>query len=315
MSNAPAAAGVWTNLFPPKAKWSINEIPDQTGKVVLVTGYGGIGKETARVLLTKNAKVYVAGRNEQAGNEAVASLTKETGKKAYFLKLDLANLKAIKASAEDFATKESKLDVLINNAGVMFPPIDKITSDGYDLQFGTNTLGHAYFTMLLLPLLRTAVKSSSDGHARVVNVSSMGHMLFFPNLDFDTFKDGPKRLTMDPQKLYGQSKFGNIVFSNELARRFGSEGIISISLHPGNIKTDLGRYSGSIQALLTNWMLYPIPLGALTQLYAATMPEALKLNGKYMLPWARVGNPHPATAEPEFGTKLWDWVEEQVKDV
>jgi len=309
-------SSVWTNLFPPKAKWSASQIPDLSGKVVIITGgSGGIGKETAKVLLGKNAKVYIAARNATTGEEAVQDLAKATGKTPIFLKIDLADLKSVKAAAEEYKTKESKLDVLFNNGGVMFPPWEKTTADGYDLQFGTNVLGHFYLTKLLLPELIAGAQASPDGKARVVNTSSMGHQVLNPSLDFDTFKDGPARKKLDNKKLYGQSKFGNIVFSNELAKRYGDQGIVSISLHPGNIKTDLARHSTPVERALTNWMLYPVQLGVLTQLYAGTTPEALQLNGKYLIPWARVGKAHKATDDPEQAKKLWEWLDAQVQGI
>ncbi|KAJ6490453.1 NAD-P-binding protein [Mycena vulgaris] len=302
-------------MFPPKAKWSASQIPDLSGKVVLVTGgSGGIGKETAKILLGKNAHVYIAARNATTGEQAVKELTKATGKTPVFLKVDLADLKSIKAAVQEFRSKETKLDILFNNGGVMFPPLEKTTVDGYDLQFGTNVLGHFYLTKLLLPELFAGAQSSPDGKARVVNTSSMGHMLM-PGLDFDTFKDGPARKKSDPKKLYGQSKFANVVFSNELARRYADRGIVSIALHPGNIKTDLSRHSSRVEQALTGWMLYPISLGVLTQLYAGTTAEALQYNGKYLIPWARVGKPHPDTDNAEQAAKLWDWLDAQVKDL
>ncbi|KAJ7641842.1 NAD-binding protein [Roridomyces roridus] len=293
---------------------SETEVGHQTGKVIFITGgTGGIGKETARVLLTKNATVYIAGRNEAAGKEAVEALTKETGKAPIFIKLDLANLKSIRGTVEEFQSKESKLDVLFNSAGVMFPPIASLTPDGYDLQFGTNVLGHFHLTTLLLPFLLSSASSTSQ--ARIVTVSSMGHQVAYtaPGILFDTLRDGPERIKMGTHKLYGQSKFGNILFSNELARRYGQQGIVSIALHPGNIKTDLARHSGTIQSATTNWMLYPVELGALTQLYAGTAPEASALGGKYLLPWARLGKPHPQTNDAELAAKMWRWCEAQVK--
>ncbi|KAJ7473533.1 NAD-P-binding protein [Mycena latifolia] len=326
-------SGLWTNSFPSQAKWSAAEIPDLSGKIMLVTGgSGGIGKETAKVraprsaavcppgtyasrkvLLSKNAKVYIAARNVTTYEQAVEELRQATDKAPVFLKVDLADLKSIKAAAEEFKRSETKLDVLFNNGGVMSPPWEKTTVDGYDHQFGTNVLGHFYLTKLLLPELLAGVKTSPDGKARVVNTSSVGHQLM-PGLDFDTFKDGPRRKKLNAQKLYGQNKFvWNVVFSNEFARRYPD--IVSISLNPGNIKTDLTRHVSALQRALIGWMLYPVELGALTQLYAGTAPEALQLSGKYMIPWARVGKAHKSTDDSEQAAKLWDWMDEQVKDL
>lgn len=227
--------------FPSKSNFHVNDIPDLTGKVMIVTGANtGIGKETAKVLLTHNAKVYVASRSQEKAEVAIKDLKDSTGKEALFLKLDLADLKSVKASAEEYLSKETTLDVLFNSAGVMFPPKDWLTTDGYDLQFGTNVLGHFYFTKLLLPTLIATAKSAPDGKARVITTSSSAH--FFKGLTFSTFKDSPARKKLSTTDLYGQSKTGNIVQAFELARRYGSEGIVSIPLNPGNIKTDLARH-------------------------------------------------------------------------
>jgi NAD(P)-dependent dehydrogenase (short-subunit alcohol dehydrogenase family) len=300
--------------FPSKSNFHVNDIPDLTGKVMIVTGANtGIGKETAKVLLTHNAKVYVASRSQEKAEVAIKDLKDSTGKEALFLKLDLADLKSVKASAEEYLSKETTLDVLFNSAGVMFPPKDWLTTDGYDLQFGTNVLGHFYFTKLLLPTLIATAKSAPDGKARVITTSSSAH--FFKGLTFSTFKDSPARKKLSTTDLYGQSKTGNIVQAFELARRYGSEGIVSIPLNPGNIKTDLARHMPSFLRSILNWFLYDVEHGALTQLYAGTVPEAVELNGKYLVPWARVGPTRQDARDPKVGEALWEWLEEQVKDI
>ncbi|KAJ8585184.1 NAD(P)-binding protein [Rhizopogon salebrosus TDB-379] len=300
---------------PPKSTFSVDQIPDLTGKVVIVTGAStGIGRETAKALLAHGAKVYIAARNQASSEEAIRQLKQETGNEALFFKVDLADLRSIKASAEEFLSKETQLHILINNAGVMVPPVDLVTTDGYDLQFGTNVLGHYYFTKLLLPVLISTAKATPEGTVRVVNVASCAHL--FGNLDFNTFKDGPARNKCTTRTLYSQSKFGNIVLALELAKRYGDEGIISTALNPGNIRSDLLRHVPNlVQQTLSTVLLYPTPQGALTQLYAATSPEAASLNGKYLVPWARVISPRPGTQDPQLGQALWDWLEEQVKDI
>jgi len=158
-------------------------------------------------------------------------------------------------------------------------------------------------------------KTSSDGKARIVTTSSSGH-LFCRGLDFDTFKDSPKRQKCSTDTLYFQSKFANVVDALELSRRFGDQGVVSISLNPGNIKSDLQRhFPPFLRSILNQTILYDTPFGALTQLYAGTVPEAVGLGGKYLIPWARVGTPLKETQDPELGKKLWDWLEEQVKNV
>ncbi|EIN04702.1 NAD(P)-binding protein [Punctularia strigosozonata HHB-11173 SS5] len=300
--------------FPPAAKWSTDQIPDLTGFVCIVTGGNiGIGKETVKALLQHNAKVYLAARSQQRADEAIKDLQKDTGKEAIFLKLDLSDLKAIKAAAEEFLSKETKLHILFNNAGVMSCPVDLTTADGYDLQFGTNVLGHFYFTKLLLPTLLSTAETAPKGTVRIINTSSAAH--YMSGLDFATFKDGPKRRKQNTDLLYCQSKLGNVVFTNELVRRYADKGLISISAHPGVIRSNLWQHSPKLTTKIMGSVMHPASKGALTQLYAGTAPEAADLNGKYLGPWAKEWSPKPLSNDPKLGKELWTWLEEQVKDL
>ncbi|RDX45771.1 NAD(P)-binding protein [Lentinus brumalis] len=281
--------------------------------MVVTGGNTGIGKETVKALLTHNATVYIAGRTPQKVQGAIDDLRGEIGKAASFLQLDLADLSSIKNAVLEFLRLEQRLDVLFNSAGLMYPAVDLVTKDGYDMQFGTNVGGHFYLTKLLLPLMIASAKTSPDRKARVIN-TSMGHS-FVSGFDFDTIRDGPKRIKAGTMKLYSQSKFANVVFSNELHRRYAEQGIVSVSLHPGNLKTDLQRHISKVEAALTNFTLYPAPMGALNQLYAGTMPEGANLGGQYLIPWARVGKAKKETADPDVGRKLWEWLENMVNDI
>ncbi|KAG8955905.1 hypothetical protein FRC04_006352 [Tulasnella sp. 424] len=303
-----------TEVFPPKPKFNPErDIPDLSGKVIIVTGGNtGIGKQTILVLLSKNAKVYMAARSKAKAEAAIAELKSITGKEAIFLQLDLASLDSVTKAANEFMREESALHILFNNGGVMMPPIDQLTSDGYDIQFGTNVLGHAHFTLCLLPVLLNGAKSSPDGKARVINTASNAADMI-NKIDFDTVRDGPKRKKLGRIDLYSQSKLGNVIFSNELAKRYASEGIISHSLNPGAIRTDLQRHAPGILVRLFGWMLHPVEFGALTQLWAGTSPEMINTNGGYLWPWARVGTMPKGALNPDVGPKLWDWIEEQRK--
>jgi len=266
--------------------------------------------------LEHNAKVYLAGRNPTACTAAIAELKRETGREALFLRLDLADLRAVKAAAEEFLSMETELHVLFNNAGIMYPPVEATTAEGYDMQFGTNVLGHFYFTKLLLPILLATAKASPGGKTRVIHTSSVGHE-FVDGIDFDTLHDGPRRRAQHTVRLYFQSKFGNIVVSDEFHRRYAEQGLVSISLHPGNLKVDTSRnhsLGGRLVSML-NPTLPDAKMGALTQLWAGTMPEGAELGGKYCIPWARVGTAKKATDDPELGQKLWAWCEEQVAKI
>ncbi|KAJ7153072.1 NAD(P)-binding protein [Mycena crocata] len=305
-----------SKLFPPKPKFSVNDIPDLTGQVIIVTGgNSGVGKETVKALLQHNAKVYVAARSEEKAKAAIVDLKSVTGKQAEFLQLDLADLHSVKRAAAEFNQRETELHVLFNNGGVMDPPIEQLTAQKFDLQFGTNVLGHFYFTRLLLPtLLATA---ASKGLARVINTSSLSaEMSGLKNgINFNTVTDTPERRKTPTNSLYAQSKLGNIMLSNELARRYGTQGIMSTSLHPGNLKTELGRHHGPIFLLFIRLLVYPVPYGALTQLWAGTTAEGATFNGKYLIPWARMGKTPPEALVPGAAESLWTWMEKQVADI
>jgi len=231
-----SAIAIFRSHFPGRSQWDVDKIPDLQGIVAIITGgNSGIGKATCKALLPKNAKVYLAARNEQKAFAAIEELERETGKKAHYLPPDLASMKSVKASAETFLRDEKALHLLFNNAGIMVPASDEPTEDGYDLSFGTNALGYFYFTKLLLP----ALSNTPEGRkARVINTTSFVHLFgssfLGSGLEFDTFKDGPKRRGKGKVWLYGQSKFANIIFTQELVRRHG-DGIISFAAHPGTI--------------------------------------------------------------------------------
>ncbi|KIL63445.1 hypothetical protein M378DRAFT_164518 [Amanita muscaria Koide BX008] len=296
-----------------KTKFTIDDIPDLNGKVAIVTGGStGIGKETVKGLLLHNAKVYILTRNKEKTEHAIAELKDLTGHEAQFVSCDLADLVSVKHAAEEFTSKEKELYILINNAGVLNPPIEQLTAQGYDLQLGTNALGHFYLTKLLLPTLLSTVNHS--GHkVRVVNVSSVGHL--FGTLDFDTFRDTPARRKLTPSAGYGQSKFANIVLAAEFTRRYSDQGIVTTSAHPGAIISEIFRHWHPVTAGIMGLFLSPPSMGALTPLYAATSPETENLGGKYFVPWARLGEPLKATQDPKLGQDFWEWCEEQVKDI
>ncbi|KAJ7123167.1 actin-domain-containing protein [Mycena epipterygia] len=326
-----------------RTEFHAEDIPDLSGKVMIVTGgYSGVGYETTKATfheLILFARVYIAGRSKKKAEEAMSLLIQTSGKyDLHFLELDLADLTAVKKAAETYLSLETQLHVLFNNGGVMQPPLDQFTTQGYDLQFGTNVLGHFYFTTLLLPTLLATAGTSQDGKARVVNTASLGST-FAPGVDYSTLHgDSPARHKLGSVKLYNQSKFGNVVFSAELARRYGDQGLVSTSLNPGNLKTEIARHWTSpglklmklfvrrfptlpiairrnISSSQGHLIVYPARKGALTQLFAGTTAAGAELNGKYLVPWARIGTPSPVSQDEEVGKKLWVWLEEQVASV
>ncbi|KAJ7186818.1 NAD-P-binding protein [Mycena filopes] len=297
--------------YPPKPTFTVKDVPDLSGKVFIITGgNSGIGFETAKELITHGATVYIATRNLSKAEDAIKAIFKETGKSPVFLELDLADLDSVAKAAKTFQEKESRLDVLYNSAGIMIPPIDQTTRQGYDLQFGL-LLGHFYFTKLLLPLLLSTAKST--GKARIISVSSGAH--HFSGLNFATFKDGPERRKASTHRLYIRAEqICMLLCSAELARRYGDQGIVSIAMNPGNVATPLQREITGISASIASLMLHPVrPNGIITHVWAGTAEETAGYNGKYLIPWARLGKPRRDTQDPAIGEQLWTWLNEQVE--
>ncbi|KAK0240681.1 NAD(P)-binding protein [Armillaria nabsnona] len=269
-----------------------------------------VGKVTAKALLAHKAKAYFVCRSEEKARAAIDELRNETGQEGLFLQVDFAGLNSIKRAPR----RETELYVLFNNSGVFSPPLDALTEQSYDLQFGVNMLGVFYFTDLLIPILTSTYASNPDFKPRIINTASLNHT-FVNSLKFDTFKDGPKRRKMSKMALYSQSKFALVVWTTELARRYTDQGIIAISVNPGNLRSEMQRHMPPFErAIVNKTMLYPVDMGGLTQLYAATIPEsaAVECNGGYMKSWARVGVPFAATKDEALGRQLLEYLEEQV---
>lgn len=249
-----------------KEKWDLTKIKDQTGRIVLITGSNtGIGFQTANVLANKNAKVIIAVRNLEKGETAAKKiLTQNKNADIEVLYLDLAILDTIRQFAKIYKEKYDKLDLLINNAGIMIPPYSK-TLDEFEIQFGTNHLGHFALTALLFDFIKNADNS------RVVNVSSSAHKL--GNINFDDLNWEKRKY--NAWKAYGDSKIANLYFTYELCRRLQNKklNIKSIATHPGWTSTELMRYS-RLPNFLKKFLAMKPEQGALTTLRAATDEEA-----------------------------------------
>ncbi|MEH2059344.1 MAG: SDR family NAD(P)-dependent oxidoreductase [Nostoc sp.] len=242
-------------------KWNAENIPSQKGRVAIVTGSSsGIGYETARVLANKQASVIIAVRNLDKGNKALAKILQQNkDADVKVMELDLANLASVKNFAENFQKNYLRLDLLINNAGVMIPPYSK-TTDGFELQFGTNHLGHFALTGQLLQLL-----IGTEG-SRIVNLSSSAHIM--GKIDFDDL-NWEKR-SYDKWKAYGDSKLASLYFTYELDRKLKDNGIdiIVTASHPGWTATELQRTWGFME-YLSSIFAQDITMGALPTLRAA----------------------------------------------
>ena len=260
---------------------------DCTGKRAIVTGAsGGLGEETARALASKGASVTIAARDIPKAEAAAARIKESTGNPNIDVgEIELSVPNSVRAFAADWLGKNDKLDLLINNAGVMACPLDR-TKEGWEMQFGTNHFGHFLLTNLLMPAIRAAAPS------RIVNLSSAAHRnsdvhfddIHFNNRDYDKWDS------------YGQSKTANILFSVELNKHLAASGITANAVHPGGIQTDLGRHltPEDIQALMSRiqersggdetpeFKFKTIPAGAATSVWAATSPDLEGNGGNYL---------------------------------
>ncbi|KAK7053648.1 short-chain dehydrogenase/reductase family protein [Favolaschia claudopus] len=313
--------GIISYLWPPSFRPE-RDMPDLTGKIALVTGGNtGIGYHTVKQLLLKNAKVYLAARSEEKAKAAIQRLQQETlGKTAIFLELDLADLPSVRKAAEEFLSRENRLDLLFNNGGVMLSPPEMLTAQNHDLQFGTNCIGHFLFTELLLPALIQSHKETNT-RARILNTSSLGHELApSRGIDFVSLRAGPERDAwvkaagswLGPWRLYGESKLGNILVSNYYARTY-PESIVSCALHPGGIRTELTRHGGTMYQRIVSMIAFPAPMGALTQLWGATIASEEQMNGKYLVPWGKIGKASPPASDWELEGKVIEYLREQTK--
>jgi NAD(P)-dependent dehydrogenase (short-subunit alcohol dehydrogenase family) len=298
-------------------KWTTDDIPDQKGRIAIVTGANsGIGLVAARELARAGARVVLACRDTEKGAAAARDMTtRAANAEVEVSALDLASLESVRAFAERFRAEHDGLDLLINNAGVMAPP-RRTTADGFELQFGTNHLGHFALTGLLLEAMQGRTS------ARVVNVSSGAHR--FGRIDFEDLQGERK---YGRWRAYGQSKLANLLFTFELDRRLRAAGstVSSLAAHPGYAATNLQSAAApwldrTFMAVTNAVMAQSAEMGALPTLYAATKPDVE--GGTYVGPsdfFEQRGHPKPVGSSPaardeKGAAKLWE-VSEQLTGV
>ncbi|KAJ4865426.1 short chain dehydrogenase domain-containing protein [Trichoderma breve] len=307
--------GIITQMWPPKPAFTEQNLGDLSAQVYIVTGSNtGVGKELAQILYSKKATVYVAARSEAKATEAIEDIRgafpTSTGR-LEFLALDLSDLSAVARSAKEFITRESKLDVLFNNAGVMHPPQGSKTKQGYELQLGVNNLGHLLFTELLTPLLATTAASYAAS-----SPNSGG---------FDPENMGFTKKEQSTYYKYSVSKAGVYYQAAEYAKRYKDKGIISLAVNPGNLRSDLQRYGGQgfLHKINQKVILFPAINGAYSELFCGLSPDVTaEKSGSYAIPWGRLAKIREdiekgSKSTKEGGTgmgKVWyDWCLEQVE--
>lgn len=325
----PTLSSGWTQCFPPAPNFTEKNVPDLTGKVYIVTGAtSGVGKELARILYSKNAKVYIAAREEGSALTSIKEAEPSSSGTLIFLPLDLEDLRSVKASAERFLAAETKLHVLFNNAGVMTGDEKKPekTVQGYEKQLGVNCLGPFLFTKLLTPTLQaTAADKNANtwtNEIRVVFVSSFAAEMYhekhvgidMENLDYHMPKSSIER--------YGISKVGVWAYGVEFTKSFKSSGVLSVPVNPGNLRSNLFSNQGFFFKLQVALMHYPAIKGAYTELFAGFSPEVTPDKAGYVFPFGRF---HPICKELELAAspvtqggfnitrEFWDWSEKQVE--
>ncbi|XP_023026510.1 retinol dehydrogenase 13 [Leptinotarsa decemlineata] len=283
-----------------------NSVARLDGKTAVITGANtGIGKCTAKDFFERGARVILACRNEGKGQQALTDIQESCGgrENVGYLKLmhlDLSSLKSVRAFAAKVIDSENKIDLLINNAGVMMCPESR-TEDGFEMQFGTNHLGHFLLTLLLLPKICQSVP------ARIVNVSSVAHCVP-SSIDLSDLNWNSRPYSAIG--AYQQSKLANVLFTKELARKLKENNIENVtvySLHPGIIKTELGRHLRLrwLWSIVGKFLLKNPEQGAQTQIYCAVDENCASESGLYYSD-CKVAQPSTLARNEEIAKKLWD---------
>lgn len=254
---------------------------DLTGRTIFITGgNSGLGQETGRAMAARGGHVVLMGRDPAKLDAAADAIRAEQpGANIATIVGDLGSLQSIAACGAEALERLTKIDLLINNAGVMACPLGH-TADGFELQFGTNHLGHFALTAHLMPLI------AAGANKRIVNLSSRAHHMAPADLDDLDFARRP----YEPWVSYGQAKTANVLFTVELERRYGPQGIHAYAVHPGGINTNLGRHltpemMANLMARMaksdSSFSFKTIPQGAATSCWAATAPELAGAGGVY----------------------------------
>ncbi|MGJ8529613.1 oxidoreductase [Maritalea sp.] len=296
--------------------WDYNRMPDLTGKTAIVTGgNSGIGFESAKKFVSKNAHVTIFCRNEEKAKAAVADIAKEAGPegKVDYILMDLSDLASVRAAAEHYMARHEKLDILLNNAGLMMIPTRTLTKDGFETQFGVNHLGHFVFAQMLFPLVEKAA-------GRIIAVSSIAHNWGLKRIKFDDLNFDEDYSSTNS---YGQSKLANMLFIQELQRRLkaANSKVNAYVVHPGYADTNLQRTGpGGIE----KWMMvvfgrffsHPPVHGAKSLVLASTDPEAKPATFYGPVKRGGLGGPvgispvAPQGKDMQAAEKLWDISEE-----
>ncbi|XP_027348846.1 short-chain dehydrogenase TIC 32, chloroplastic-like isoform X2 [Abrus precatorius] len=292
----------------------VTEGIDASNLTAIITGgASGIGLETARVLALRKVHVIIAVRNMVSAKKAKQYILEENqSARVDVMKLDLCSVNSVRSFVDKFIALDLPLNILINNAGIMFCPF-KLSEDGIEMQFATNHLGHFLLTNLLLDKMKQTAKATGI-EGRIVNLSSIAHNYTYrKGIRFDKIN---KRKGYGNKKAYGQSKLANILHANELSRRLQEEGvnITANSVHPGVIMTPLMRYSSNLMHLLKIFTFYIWKNGAATTCYVALHPSVKGVTGKYFVDCNEF-KPSVFASNKQLGKKLWDFSKQLINSI
>lgn len=295
------------------------DIPDLSGKVIFVTGGNiGLGKETILQLSKHNpAQIFLAARSKSKALAAIEDIQNAVPRAApiTYINLDLTSFESIKKAASEFLAQSDQLHILINNAAIMATP-PGITKEGYEIQFGTNHVGHALLTKLLLPILRkTATATNPPQDVRIINITSdlAARAPATNTYEFDTLKTDAAATTTFVR--YGISKLANIHHASALSRRYPE--IRSISVHPGvvntNLKTGIGASFPIVKPFLPIIGLFTtqVSTGAKNHLWAAVSPDAR--SGELYYPVGITGKGSKQSSDKVLEDALWDWTQKELE--
>jgi NAD(P)-dependent dehydrogenase (short-subunit alcohol dehydrogenase family) len=320
--------GLITQLLPPSPSFTEKSLFSLAGKVFIVTGgNAGIGLELVKMLYFKGGTVYIASRSPAkiaSAIEIVKSIHTTNPGQVNSLPVDLSDLTTIPGCASAFLARETRLDVLWNNAGISNVAAGSLSAQGHEAHMGTNCLGPFLLTKFLLPVLVRTAKSSPRGSVRVVFTSSSIVDITGPTGGISLAELTPGNYSKDKSRNYSASKAGNWFLASEFDRRLRKDGIVCVTQNPGNLKTN-GWNTLPLTKVMFTPLFYEPKFGAYTELWAGLDPDVkCEDGGRYAIPWGRW---HPSPREDilkslktkeEGGTGLaavfWAWCEEQTKE-
>lgn len=332
MTSYPVPSLTWNDIknflnifWPASPTFKEDQYPSLKDKVVLITGANtGVGYQVAKSLAgSTEATVYFIARSEEKSNEAIRKLetevaqeyNKEVGGRVHFIRADLGDLTTIKPAVEKFLSQLDRLDLIIHNAGVMDPPAGSESAQGYELQLGVNAIGHHLLQRLLDPIFLKTANTNKPNESRIVWLSSSRHVAA-PLGGFDL--DDPNLEKGSESTKYAQSKAVNAVqarwWPHVYADSVSKNKIVSVSVCPGALDSELTRSYPPVLRFFLRFLMYPVRMGAYTELFAGLSPEVTtEKNGAHITSFGRFGELRADIDNDESSQKIWEWLDEQIR--